>query len=277
MALAVWPAALLITVLAWRLSAAYRTVILVVVAILWGMQTFERPRDWRSFEALVDADFRAYPGYYMPAAYKITSFQLPQGLYGEAAQTAKRITSPEFRDVMSRMVGIHYLIHAGPAEDGKLREAMAQLWSLGNDIRLPPAQAQWNSPVKNLWIKLPYLLAAEWKVLDERYSGDTSVRYNAGMWMLDVHRYRDAAAYLDSAATSDDLPRNLRGVTLSSLGLALVKLGRTAEAEASLRAALEQSPPDPLAHCKLLDIYVQTNRPVEARAADAGCRNARAR
>lgn len=277
LALAVWPAALLITVLAWRLSAAYRTVFLVVVAMLWGMQTFERPRDWRSFEALVDADFRAYPGYYMPAVYKITSFQLPQGLYGEAAQTAKRITSPEFREIMSRMVGIHYLVHAGPADKGKLREAMAQLWSLGNDIRLPPAQAQWNSPVKNLWIKLPYLLAAEWQVLDERYPGDASVRYNAGMWMLDAHRYRDAVAYLDSAATSDDLPRNLRGVTLGSLGLALVKLGRTAEAEASLRAALEQSPPDPLAHCKLLDIYVQTNRPVEARAADTGCRNARAR
>ena len=37
-----------------------RTVVLLIVAIPWMYQTVESPNDWRSPEALVDADMGAY-------------------------------------------------------------------------------------------------------------------------------------------------------------------------------------------------------------------------
>ena len=273
LALAVWPVALLIAALAWRMRPVYRAALLLAIALSWGFQTVERPRDWRSFETLVDADLRAYPGYFMPAAYKITSFQLPQGMYGDAERTANSITTPEIRGVMIRMVKIHYLVHAGPADAGKLRDAMALLWELGSDIRQHPDQTKWNSPVKNLWIKFPYMLALEWRALTERYPGDASVTYNAGMWLLDARRYHDAAAFLRTAVESPGLPGHLRGKAYGSLGAALMKSGRVTAAEAPLRAALEQAPPDLQAYCSFAELYKHTNRPSEAERVLPGCRS----
>lgn len=269
--LAVWPVLLLLAALAWRLNPVPRTVLLMIIAMSWVVQTSERPRDWRSFETLVDADLRAYPGYYMPAVYKITSFQLPRRLYRDAEQTANRITTVEFRDLMLAMIEIRHGVDADAAATGKLRQAMELLWKLGGDLKHPPVQAQWNSPLNNLWIKMPFLLAIEWKHLAERFPGDVSVSYNAGLWMLDVRRYNDAVSYLRIATESRQLPKHLRGMAYTSLGMALLDSGNVAGAEAPLRTALEQSPPDLRAYCRLSEIYRQTGRLAEAARAEVAC------
>ena len=272
LALAVWPVSLLLVALTWRLRPVHRAVLLIAIALVWGFQTMERPRDWRNFETLIDADMRAYPGYYMPAVYKITSYQLPQGLYREADIAANRITTTEFRDIMNKMIRVHYAIHAGPADARKLQYATTLLWELGKDIKQPPAQSRWNSPVKNLWIKLPYILAIEWRSLSVRYPGDVSVNFNAGLWMLEAKRYQDAEAYLRDATNSQDLPKQLRGIAYGSLGLAMMNSGDFVEAEAPLRAALKQSPPNLQAYCTLSEMYKKANRMAEAKNTEAGCR-----
>ncbi|MGA7749894.1 MAG: hypothetical protein WCA63_07065, partial [Gallionella sp.] len=102
--LAAWPAVLLIVSLSWRLKEVPRSALLIIIALLWGYQTIERPRDWRSYEALVDTDLRAYPGHYLPVFQKIMSYLLPKGRFREAEEMASNITVPEARDIMSKLV-----------------------------------------------------------------------------------------------------------------------------------------------------------------------------
>jgi Flp pilus assembly protein TadD len=118
---------------------------------------------------------------------------------------------------------------------------------------------------------MPFLLAIEWKYLAERFPEDVSVRYNAGLWMLDAHRYQDAVAYMRLATESRRLPRTVRGMAFESLGVALMNSGHSAEAEAPLRAALEQAPPDLRAYCSLTEVYKQSGRFEEAARARAHC------
>lgn len=56
-----------------------------------------------------------------------------------------------------------------------------------------------------------------------------------------------------------------------SLGLAMMNSGHIAEAEAPLRAALEQTPPDLRAYCSLAEVYKQSGRFEEAARAGANC------
>lgn len=107
--------------------------------------------------------------------------------------------------------------------------------------------------------------------LAERFPDDVSVRYNAGLWMLDVHRYDDAIVYLRLATESQRLPGTVRGMAFVSLGLAMMNSGHIAEAEAPLRAALEQTPPDLRAYCSLAEVYKQSGRFEEAARAGANC------
>lgn len=68
----------------------------------------------------------------------------------------------------------------------------------------------------------------------------------------------------------------MRGTAFKNLGLALMNTGDVAdvaEAEGSLRAALEQSPPDLRALCMLSEVYRQTKRFEEAALAKADCRS----
>jgi Flp pilus assembly protein TadD len=118
---------------------------------------------------------------------------------------------------------------------------------------------------------MPTFLAIEWGYLAARFPEDVSVRYSAGLWMLDAHRYQDAVAYLRSAMESQQLPGTVRGVAFESLGLALIKSGHIAEAEAPLRAALKQTPPDLRAYCSLTEMYKQSGRFEEAAQAAANC------
>ena len=46
------------------------------------------------------------------------------------------------------------------------------------------------------------MLASEWEYLAEHFPDDVSVRYNAGLWMLDVHAYKNAVTHLRAATES---------------------------------------------------------------------------
>jgi Flp pilus assembly protein TadD len=103
------------------------------------------------------------------------------------------------------------------------------------------------------------------------FPDDVQVRYSAGLWMSDAGYYKDAIIHLRAAIESQRLPESLRGSAYKNLGLALVGIGRIAEAEAPLRAALAQSPPDTQAECLLSVVYKMTGRLKEAARAEATC------
>ena len=270
--LAVWPVILLAVALSWRLKPLPRTALLLVIALLWGFQTIERPRDWRNSGTLLDADLRAYPGYYIPVIYKIISVQLPHGLYREAREAANNITIPKFRDVTVKLVEAYHAVHVDALATGEPQKAMVLLWDVGLDLKQRPVQAKWNSSINILWEREIYLIAKEWWYLAEHFPDDVSVRYNAGLWHLNSDQYQNAVAYLREATESQRLPESMRGSAFRNLGLALISFGQVAEAEAPLRAALEQSPPDTRAYCLLSSVYKQTKRLEEAARAEAECR-----
>ena len=272
LALAVWPAMLLVVALSWRLKRGPRTILLLAIVLPWGFQTIERPRDWRSFEALVDADLRAYPGYYAPAYFKIYQFLLRQGLYREGRETANSIIIPEFRNSMIGLTETHYAVHVDAVSTGKTQEAMALLWKLGLDLKQWPVQTKWNSPSLLVWNSYRGSLAEQWNYLAEHFPDDALVRYNAGLWMLEVHQYIYAVAHLRVATESQRLPESVRGQAFYDLGLALMNSGYITRAEAPLRAALEQPRPDLRAYCLLSEMYRQTNRLEEAARAESECR-----
>ena len=271
LALATWPAVLLIVALCWRLKPIPRTVLSLIIVLPWSFQTAARTHDWRSFETVIDADLRAYPGYYMPAVYKITAIQLPQGLLHDAGKTASSIADPEIRNIMIGLIKDDHAVRVDAVATGKPQEAMGLLWKWGLDLKQRPIQAKWNSPINNIWTQRRFVLAIEWDYLAEHFPDDVSVRYNAGLWMLSAHKYKGAVAHLRAATESQRLPESMRGTAFKNLGLALLYSGHTAEAETPLRAALERSPPDLRAYCLLSNVYEQTGRLDEAARAEANC------
>lgn len=271
LALAAWPAVLLIVSLVWRLKPMPRAVLLLVIAMLWGMQTVERTRDWHSYEALVDTDFLAFPGYSMPAMYK-TDIQLSQGLVHEATQTAGGIMIPEVRDSMAKLVYAHQaVIDAMLAGDP--RNAVSRLSEFGRSLEQLPAQARWNASLGLIWRVNRNYLAYEWRKLVRPFPDDVLLLYNAGSSLLAAGKPEESIIYLRSATESRNLPVSLRGAAFKKLGVALLKIGRVADAEHPLLAALAQSPPDLSAYCALSDLYRKTNRMSEAASAKTECRN----
>ena len=271
--LAVWPGMLLIVVLAWHLNPVPRTALLLALILPWSFQTVTRVEDWRDFEAIIDADLRGLPGYFMPAMYKIGTIQLKNGAFREAANTANTITGLEFRNIMVEIVQADYVVRVKTPATGQPQEAMALLWKLGSDLREEPMQAQWNFPVNIFWRRSQETFANEWASLLKQFPEDASVRYNFGLWKLEVHNYPEAVTHLRAAIESQRLPESLRGIAFENLGVALLNSGHAAEAEAPLRAALEQSPPERSAYCTLFEVYKQTNRLEEAASTEAECRS----
>ncbi len=271
-ALAIWPTVLLLVALAWRLKPVPRAVLLLAVALPWGFQTIERPRDWRSQEEQTNSDFRAYPWHYYIASEKIIFVLLPQGLYNEARAATNAITDPEFRSVTEKVIQVDYAVHFNSGSLNERREAMARLFDLGAILDNPPVQAKWDPSAIYVWRGLKNrILASEWKMLAERFHEDATVRYNAGLWMLVNHKSKDAVAHLRAATESPQLQESVRGTAFKNLGLALLNSGHIVDAEAPLHSALEQSPPDLRAYCLLSKVYKQTKRFEEAARADAGC------
>lgn len=274
LALAAWPAILLIVVLSWRLGPAPRAALLFVIALSWTYQTFERPRDWRSPEVMADSELRAHPGYYMPAAYKIFGIQLPQGLYGDAIETANGIAVPETRNLLKKLVVAHYAVHIDAVSTSDPRKAIAALEELFLELRQRPVQSQWNSPLHHLWKAIGSKFQNELTYLIGRFPDNALVRYNAGLWMLRDREYNDAAQHLRLATGSQRLPESMRAKAFENLGLALLGSGQIAEAESSLLTALKQPRPNLRIHCLLQGIYAQTGRPNDAARAGIECENA---
>ena len=271
LALAAWPTILLVVSLSWRLKPLPRTALLFAIALPWGFQTIERPRDWRSFEALIDNELRATPGYYVPAWYKIFAVQLPQELIREAMETANSITAAEFRNTMTTLIKAHVAV-TGAETTGNPHEAMTLLWKLGADLKQMPAQAKWNPTMVNFWGQNWDVTLNEWKYLTEHFPDEVAAeRYNAGLSLLNNHDYKGAVAYLRVATESQHLDGFMRGTALKNLGLALIGNGQISEAEAPLRAALEQAQPDLQAHCLLAKVYKQVGRIEEEARAKTNC------
>ena len=260
LALAVWPAVLLLVALSWRLKPALRTALLLAIALPWIIQSNERPRDWSSNKALLEADLRAYPGYYLPAMYKIIAFQLPQGLFRDAGETASSINALIPRNIMIELINADYAVYSKTVRTGKPSEAMALIRNLELTLKQPPAQTKWNSTMLYVWMRCQNRLTSQWEYLAEHFPDDVSVRYKAGLWMLDVANYPAAVTHLRAAAESQHLPESMRGTAFYNLGLALMKSGFVAEAGDPLRTALEQSPPDLRARSLLLEVHKQTKR-----------------
>lgn len=272
LALAAWPAVLLIVALAWRLNPVSRTVLLIVFALSWSFTTVARPREWHSLEALLDADIRTYPGFYIPAAHKIIYVQLKKGLRRDAMETANSIQYPEARVAMIELIRADYAVRDIAVATGNPEEAISLLGKLEQKIR-PPVQAQWNSALWNFWSTVGIAVINEWEYLAQQFPDAPSVRYDAGLWLLKVHKYKEAIVHLRAAAESPGLPEAVRGTADRNLGVALLGAGNVAAAEAPLRAALEQRPPDFRAYCSLAGVYKHSGRFEEAARAEAECHN----
>jgi len=168
----------------------------------------------------------------MPAMNK-AAVQLLGVLNREAMETARSISNPEFRDIMTGLINANSAVIDADA-NGKPQEAMILLWKLWLEHKQPPDQAKWNTPINFIWKMKHDLFVIYWDRLAEFFSGDESVRYNAGLWMLNAHKYENAAAHL--------------------------------------RAALVQSHPDLRAYCELSSVYKQTERLEDEARAEAECR-----
>ena len=274
LAIAVWPAILLIVALSWQLKPRLRVTLLLVIAITWTGQTVKHPLDWRSPEALIDNELRAYPGYSIPAAYKIFDVQLPQRFYGEAIETAGSIANTQIKDAMVTLIKAHQAVHVESASTGNTQNAIALLWELFHALKQRPAQSRWDPSMYNLWETIDYLFESQWKYLGQHFPDDALVHYNAGLWMMSDGKYADAIMHLRAATESQHLPESLRGTAFEKLGLALLGIGQPAEAESSLLAALTQPQPNLRVHCLLAMVYKQTGRLEEGRRAGIQCLNA---
>jgi Tfp pilus assembly protein PilF len=173
---------------------------------------------------------------------------------------------------MIKLIQADYVVRVVTVDTGDPQEAMTLLWKLELDLN-PPAQAKWNSAMHNFWSTLGFAFINEWEFLAKQFPDAAPVRYNAGLWLLKVHKYKEAIVHLRAATESQRLPELARGTAYKNLGLALIGSGEVAAAEVPLRAALEQSPPDFRAYCSLSDVYKRTGRLEEAARAEADCRS----
>ena len=274
LAIAVWPAILLIVAMSWRLQPLLRTGLLLIIALTWTAQTAKHPLDWRSPEVLINNDLRAYPGYSMPAAYKIFDIQLPQKLYADAIETAGSIANPLTKDALVKLIKAHQAVYVESVATGSPQSAMARLSELFRALKQKPVQSTWDPSLYNLWETIRFLFETQWEYLGQHFPDNALVHYNAGLWMVDVQNYNDAVVHLHAATGSQRLPESLRSAAFQNLGLALLATGRFAEAESSLLAALKQPQPDPRIHCLLALLYKQTGRLENAALAGTQCLNA---
>jgi len=274
LAIAVWPAILLIVALSWHLNPAPRTVLLLVIALSWGFQTAQHPRDWRSPETFIGTAYRAYPGFYLPAGHIIIGTQLTHALYDDAFETANTIAIPQARDLMIKLIKAHRAVHVDAVSTGNPQKAMTPLLELFIDLKQPPVQSKWNAPIHNLWETTRASFEDQWKFLGEQFPDDPIVNYNAGLWLMDIRNYKEAVVRLRAATESRRLPESLRGAAFERLGLALLGNGQFADAESAWLAALKQPQPNLRVHCLLAMLYKQTVRLEEATRAGTLCLNA---
>lgn len=275
LAIAVWPAILVIVAWSWRLKPLVRMGLLLVFAVAWTAQTAKHPLDWRSVDVLVENELRAYPGYAMPVAYKIFNVDFRQGSYGAALASAGSIADPRIRNAMIKLVMAHQAVQVESASTGNAQKAMVLLSELRHALKERPVPYAWDPSVYNLWQTIDFLFEAQWRDLVQRFPDDALVHYNAGLWMVDDDKYVAAIPHLRAASESPRLPESLRGTAFEKLGLALLATGYIEEAESSLLAALKQPQVNERVHCLLAMLYKQTGRPEEAARSGTQCLGAR--
>jgi len=267
---AAWPAILLIVALSWRLKPLPRMALLLGIALAWGVQTVAHPRDWRSPEALIDAEMRAHPGHYIPAGYKIFVVELPRGLYADALETANSISIPQVRNTLIKAIRAHHAVQVDARSTGSPDEAIALLWEA---LTQRPVETKWNPTLNNIWDQMREQLLIQWKFLSKYFPADPIVPYNAGLWLVRVEKYKDAIPPLRVAIESQRLPESLRGSAFENLGHALLSNGQALEAESPLLAALKQPQPNLRVHCLLAMVYKQTGRSEDSARARIECLN----
>ncbi len=220
--LAAWPIILLIVTLLWNFKPAHRAALFLIIACTWGLQASERTREWNSFQTLVDSDLHAYPGYYMPAAFKIAG----RRMYSSSRETANNISNPVLRNAMIGILDADHAVNIEAVAKGNPQEAMDMLLKLGEILNQPPVQTKWNPPMLLLWEKYKEMLEDDWIGLSKRFPNDVSVNYNAGLWMLGNGSYEKATVYLRNAIESPLFPESDREQAVKNLELTLMKSGQ---------------------------------------------------
>ncbi|MGC2049278.1 MAG: hypothetical protein WA635_11810, partial [Gallionella sp.] len=271
--LAVWPITILIVALAWRLKPLPRIALLLIVSLPWVYQTIDRPRDWERLETLVEKDLRTYPSYYVPIRIKAISMQLANGFYSDAFRTINKISIPEVRKILESEVKATYAVKVVTPSLGQPSVAVSQLLDFAQVLKDPPEQVKWNSPMRWVLDGSESALSNLWWRLTFEFQNDISVNYNAGSWLLSVHKYKDALPYFRVLDESPQLPESMRGNVLKGFGVALLNIGDIEGAENKLRAALDQAQADLEAYCSLAQVYRLSGRPEAASHAEFECRN----
>ncbi len=272
LAFAIWPAMLLIVTLAWYLKPMPRTVLLVAFAVPLVFQTMERPRHWKSYETLIEADVSNSPGYYAPAAMKVFEVQLKHGLFSDAAKTASGITAPDMRNIVTGLVQTEYAA-ANAISVGNPQDAMDYLLDFGPKLKHPPPQAQWDPTLNYIWRAYQYTFAMQLGELGGKFPQNAKLRYNAGVYLLIAKRNVEAVNHLRAAVNSPLLSDSLRGKAFYYLGRAMINIGYATMAKIHLQNALQQQPPDLRAHCALATVYKQAGMPEDAAHAERTCRS----
>jgi len=190
--LAVWPAAVLLVAMTWRLKPMARSAVLLAIAILWSFQTIDRTRDWRSYESLWEADFRAYPDHYLPAYEVITMYQLTKGSFSEAGEGADNISTPIARSVMKNMVEVAKDLSDANVT-GDPGKTMNHLQDLEQLLKTPPDQTRWDPTMNYFWSECLSSFVLEWQELVRRFPDHPQVRYNARRSLTNVLNYGSAA------------------------------------------------------------------------------------
>lgn len=186
--LALWPAALLIVALAWRINLMLRTALLLAVLLPWCFQSIARPLDWHSQETLIEADLLGNPGYYMPAREKVID-QLQHGLFLEAGETAHHISTPGIRNIMAKLVEAAHAVDEAK-KIGDPHEAMLHLQDLGLLLKQRPVQSKWDPPLRHFWLHCEDAFAKNWKWLVMDFPDDVPLRDQYRLSMVGVHELR---------------------------------------------------------------------------------------
>ena len=281
--LAMWPAIILLVSLVWRLGPAFRWAVLLIMALSWTFQTVERPGDWRSVDALIGKDVYAYPGNHMPVILRM-SVLMRRGDYGDADAVARTVANSEYRNILVKLIKAAYDTHVVAVAEKSPQKAMSELLTIFPEMKIifpelkqQPDETKWNGPFNKFLYDCRKIYDGQWEFLLSRFPGDVSLRYNAGLLSLQIHRYKEAAEHLREAINMPGMPESARGAAFKNLGMALVYSKRFEEAGIPLRAALEQTPPDYGAHCLLALVHRNAGRKQEAERAESECRSGLAR
>jgi hypothetical protein len=172
---AAWPVMLLLVALLWKVKPVVRVGLLLVLMLAFTFQTVVRPKDWQSFDRLIEKDALAYPGYYYPVFHTVEAL-LARGEYRRAHDLAGMIRDPEVRAIAVKLAEGAYAAAVDAVQRGDSADALARLQDLGILLKQPLPAAQWNTPLFSFWLTGRGILSAEWEALARSFPNDPRVR-----------------------------------------------------------------------------------------------------